>query len=267
MYQKLYFILVFIGLFQIISQEDRSMGQPGTVYIVSASPVNLRDKPNTNGKKIGSLTKGQKVLFIEEFLYQGTEEDVIDRIQAPWVKIKTEDGKLTGWMFGGYLINNPGDTKPALGYNCFNFKSTPLSQFKGGCANKMGVGPYEGSGSCGIVFEDDKSFYIAIGLRDSVSGTWEVQGNKIIGSITETSKDILCRPFGPDSEDCEREHMSNFGKKDAITINYKVEFTPNLSKNTLVSKVNTAKDPKPKLLNKTFKSSIGNEEYKCLISK
>ncbi len=60
--------------------------------------------------------------------------------------------------------------------------------------------------------------------------------------------------------------MSTFGKKDAIVINYKLEFTVNPAKNSLILKVNSAKDPKPLLLKKTFKSSVENKEISCIIA-
>ena len=254
------FIILFS--FSSIFSGDRALGEPGKVYIVNASPVNLRNQPSTSGSKVGSLTKGQKVIFIEE---KQNEEVVIDAIQAPWVKVKTEDGKQTGWMFGGFLVDNPGDTDLALGYYCLDFKKKSLTDFKGGCADKAAVGYVQGSGDCGIEFMENKDILFRLGSRTTVSGKWELQGNKIVGSITEDSKSSNCYAWDPNSEECVNEHMSKFGKKDTITLNYKVEFTPNPSKNTLTLKVNTAKDPKPLLLKRTFKSSIENKDISCLI--
>jgi len=263
MFNQIFIIMLLVSISNILSIDTRPMGEPGKVYIVNASAVNVRQKPSTTGAKVGSLTKGQKVFFIEE---KELEEVVIDAIQAPWVKIKTEDGKLTGWIFGGYLVNDLGDTNPALGYNCIDFKKTPLSDFKGGCGDRSANGAVEGAGECKVEFSEDKKLSFRLGTRTRVNGKWEVQGNKIIGSITENSREILCNEWRANEEDCIKDHMNEFGKKDAIILNYKVEFTPNPSKNSLVLKVNNVKDPNPKLIKKTFKSTLENKEISCVMT-
>ncbi len=187
MFNKLFFMILLFSFNHIFSV-DRAEGEVGKKYNINGSTVNIRSTPSLNGSKIGTFTKGKKVIFIEEKQY---EESVIDLVQAPWVKIKTEDGKLTGWIFGGYLVKNLSDTNLALGYHCIDFNKTPLTEFKGGCGDKKAIGGYEGAGECNVEFGEDKTLYLRLGLRSTVTGKWELQGNKIVASISENSKETI----------------------------------------------------------------------------
>lgn len=67
----------------------------------TTSNLRLRDKGSTAGKVILTLAQGSSV----EILARGANA-TIDNITAPWVRVKTADGKI-GWCFGGYLDPQP----------------------------------------------------------------------------------------------------------------------------------------------------------------
>jgi len=71
--------------------------------VVAEGPLNLRDKPSTDGAILGRLATGEKVLLLET----SDKEQTIDGRTAPWYKVETIE-KKQGWVFGGYLKKNAG---------------------------------------------------------------------------------------------------------------------------------------------------------------
>jgi tetratricopeptide (TPR) repeat protein len=65
---------------------------------VTAGPLNLRDKPGLDGKVVGRLSEGEKVLV----LGKSDAAETIDGKAAYWYDIETVD-KKRGWAFGAYL--------------------------------------------------------------------------------------------------------------------------------------------------------------------
>lgn len=254
MIKILIFFLISFSYSQIFSVDTRSGGEPGKTYIVSGSVVNIRKEPDQKSAKITSIAKGQKVQFIEE----NVGEDTIDAIQAPWVKVKLQDGK-EGWMFGGYLTN-PGESKPAIGYQCINFKKD-TKEFLGGCAD-IGSKGVQDEGECLVDFGKDKKLHIRNDTgRVRVSGTWELQGDKVIGTIIESSKDELCII---NEQTCEQDQKNTYGK-DNIVLTSKIIFSINNSNNTVIGKASPAKDAKPIPKKSVYKSKLENVVLKCII--
>lgn len=77
--------------------------------IVTASSLNLRDTPDKNGKKVGSLTQGSIVQVIEaynngEYVQADTTDP--ESPYAPWLKVRYKG--ISGWAFGAYLTGTMG---------------------------------------------------------------------------------------------------------------------------------------------------------------
>ena len=88
--------------------EEFTTGWPGNIkiappykgerlYYTTTSNLRVRSAPDTNGEIIGTIHQGGKVLPLEHGL-----SATIDGIRAPWVWVRTADGK-EGWCFSGYL--------------------------------------------------------------------------------------------------------------------------------------------------------------------
>ena len=71
-------------------------------FVNSKEGLRIRNKPSTDGEKIGSLKNKEKVEVIAE---TGVIEE-FGLIKARWLEINTEDN-LTGFVFGGYLEKSP----------------------------------------------------------------------------------------------------------------------------------------------------------------
>lgn len=77
--------------------------------IVTASSLNLRDAPDKNAKKTGSLTQGAVVQVLEaynngEYVQADTTDP--ESPYAPWLKVRYKN--TTGWAFGAYLTGTMG---------------------------------------------------------------------------------------------------------------------------------------------------------------
>jgi len=66
-------------------------------YIVINS-INLRSNPSTSDSKIIKvLSEGSNLILLEK-----GENTIIDGLEAPWVKVQSEDDYI-GWCFSGYI--------------------------------------------------------------------------------------------------------------------------------------------------------------------
>lgn len=77
--------------------------------IVTASSLNLRDAPDKNARKVGSLTQGAVVQLVEaynngEYVQADTTDP--ESPYAPWLKVRYKG--TTGWAFGAYLTGTIG---------------------------------------------------------------------------------------------------------------------------------------------------------------
>lgn len=72
--------------------------EEGVEFFVDADRLNLRSKPNLDGKIITVLIKGDRVTFLEKSSYK----DEIEGIEDYWYRVRTEVGD-EGWLFAGYL--------------------------------------------------------------------------------------------------------------------------------------------------------------------
>lgn len=252
----IYFFLFYFMSSQLFSVDLRPSGEPGKTYVINGTTVNIRSKQSTSSPKIGTLKKEDEVILIEEDI----NEETIEFIQAPWVKVQTIDGNLTGWIFGGYLVDL-GESKPAIGYQCIDFKKSPIANFQGGCG-EVGSKNTQLEGACLVEFGKDKKISLMRDLgRIFVSGKWELQGNKIIATFNESSKDLEC---GDDTE-CIKQLKVQYGKENSILSTSKIEFTVNPTKNILVGKGFPGKDPSPVPQKESYKSYIKNENLTCVI--
>jgi hypothetical protein len=97
------FLTVFI--FDVASQE-----LPKVMYVNSRDGLNKRDVPSADGKKIGVLLHGERVV-----VYERSDDVIIDGITNCWYKISGNRGGWC-WIFGGYLSDKmPVDADPILG--------------------------------------------------------------------------------------------------------------------------------------------------------
>jgi len=69
-----------------------------SIYTLDGANVNIRNAPGTAGEKIGQLENGTKV----SVSLCTTRNNTFEGITAPWYFVTTEDGNLSGWIFGGY---------------------------------------------------------------------------------------------------------------------------------------------------------------------
>lgn len=77
--------------------------------IVTASSLNLRDAPDKNAKKVGTLTQGTVVQFLETYKngeYMQADTTDPESPYAPWIKVQYKG--TTGWAFGAYLTGTIG---------------------------------------------------------------------------------------------------------------------------------------------------------------
>lgn len=65
--------------------------------LISGAGVRLREKPSTSGKELTRLTMGTEVTELE----RSPKEETVGGISAPWIKVKTAEGK-EGWIFGSF---------------------------------------------------------------------------------------------------------------------------------------------------------------------
>lgn len=71
----------------------------GKVSTKSAN-INVRNKPGLSGEKNEILKNGVSV----KVSIQTTSSSTIDGITAPWYFVTNDDETISGWVFGGYII-------------------------------------------------------------------------------------------------------------------------------------------------------------------
>lgn len=84
----------------ILSADDSTQKKT----VTAKAGLNVRDKPDTNGKKLGLVPYGEEVEIVET----GTDEVTIGDKTGHWVKVKWK--KLNGWAFDAFLGENPATT-------------------------------------------------------------------------------------------------------------------------------------------------------------
>lgn len=104
---KFFFTLFFNGLIGV------SIAQTVAFFpeemIVTASSLNLRDMPDKNAKKVGSLTQGSVVQVLEAYNngeYMQADTTDPESPYAPWLKVRYKG--VSGWAFGAYLTGTTG---------------------------------------------------------------------------------------------------------------------------------------------------------------
>lgn len=87
----------------VVEAVKPAVTQSSPVIYVKIDGLKMRDKPGTSGTKVvaqlGLNTPlsylGEQTSFKEKITIGETSYD------EPWVKVRTTDGKLEGWVFGG----------------------------------------------------------------------------------------------------------------------------------------------------------------------
>ena len=113
MKQPIVLITAAFILFSCVKKEQpaeksagNGAGESSTRIVAARSGLNLRDKPDTSGKRIAAIPQGERVEFLEE---TGNEVK-IGNATGKWSRIKWREH--TGWAFGGFL-GNERDAKPS----------------------------------------------------------------------------------------------------------------------------------------------------------
>ena len=75
-------------------------------YVNSLEGLRIRNKPDVNAEKVGSLANKEKV----EVISHNFQKVEIDGIWSEWIEVKSETG-LQGYVFGGYLENSLDDVE------------------------------------------------------------------------------------------------------------------------------------------------------------
>lgn len=65
--------------------------------LISGAGVRLRERPSTSGKELARLSLGTEVIELE----RSAKDETIGGTSAPWLRIKTSEGK-EGWIFGSF---------------------------------------------------------------------------------------------------------------------------------------------------------------------
>ena len=94
-------ILLFLCFITCNKNKDREKANHKSTeneYIVTATSLNIRSKPDVKSDKIGVLEKGEIVTIFE---WTG-EADTIEDQTALWVKIISQEG-TTGYIFGAFI--------------------------------------------------------------------------------------------------------------------------------------------------------------------
>ena len=117
--KKIFFLILFVLLISGCSKKNNEeIKQPNVSheiqpvldekpkqkefrYVNSTAGLRIRNKPGTDGEKIGSLQNKEKIEVVSETSLTQT----IDEIKSNWVEIKTENN-ITGYVFGGFLEND-----------------------------------------------------------------------------------------------------------------------------------------------------------------
>lgn len=75
-----------------------------TAYYSWIDQLRIRKKPGLNGKVIGSLKEGEKIIFLNKKSSFKTQVELRSiSFEKPWFKIKTKQG-IVGWVYGGGVV-------------------------------------------------------------------------------------------------------------------------------------------------------------------
>ena len=81
-----------------IQSAMKSITMTKSYGVVTASELNLRERPNARASKSGSLGAGELSIIVES----GKLKHNIDGKHDFWYRVRTEKG-IIGWVYGGYL--------------------------------------------------------------------------------------------------------------------------------------------------------------------
>ncbi len=90
------------SLFQLAAQTNNAFYSEEMV--VTASALNLRDAPNTNGKKLITMPRGSVVQFVEA--HNNGEGEEVDSLWGSWYKVRYQS--KTGYVFSPFVTSAVG---------------------------------------------------------------------------------------------------------------------------------------------------------------
>lgn len=93
---------IFFGTLHCSEEKE---GITVTMYGGAPSGLIIRSEPNTSGERLGLIPYGKEV----EVLQQQDETVEIQGKKGRWTRVRL--GKTEGWVFGGFLMANPAETK------------------------------------------------------------------------------------------------------------------------------------------------------------
>ena len=89
---------LFVGLFCVLLISGCEFLQPPELVYVTASALNLRQKPTTKSRVMGRLERGQELKVVEK--------------GDPWLQVRV-DPQTVGWVHGDY-VGDPAAVRAAL---------------------------------------------------------------------------------------------------------------------------------------------------------
>ncbi len=100
--------IVFILIVLMLPSVSYSLDFSGDNYLmVNTDRLRLRSEPTLGSRIVSVLDQEDKVVLLER-----GEMDSIDSLEAPWIKVFTDDSRLLGWVFSGYIS----DTEEPVDY-------------------------------------------------------------------------------------------------------------------------------------------------------
>ena len=133
-YQKWNVVLFSILMFTFSIQAIGDYEPGEKLFTLSEKGLNLRDKPNANGKKVTLIPFASELTIISK---NKANQYSSDGITGHWVEVKYKN--FTGFVFDGYLTHI---LPPTL--SCKNFKEFLSKSIGGGKAETIAAGDYEG---------------------------------------------------------------------------------------------------------------------------
>jgi hypothetical protein len=161
----------------------------GDQAIVNTTILNVREKSNSKAKINGILKFSSKITIFDK----SAQKESINSYESYWFKIKDEKNKITGWVFGQYLVSSD---KKYLGTYFYEEKNPNESHYiKIYVNNREYTGLYIGSedtGGHGVFFyknkmkdlkiDNDEILFI-VGARDYFDKPFQVDSEKMEGKI------------------------------------------------------------------------------------
>ncbi len=109
--------LCFIFCLHTLAAQQNFLFQwaPNDTVAIFGDKINVRSQPSTDASTVTQLTAGQEVIITEV----STQTSTLNGVTLPWYKIQWNNGKSSGFVWGGLLSIMPpaatGDTRFVAG--------------------------------------------------------------------------------------------------------------------------------------------------------